>query len=61
MDDESGRRGLSDDQWAPVLELQSPMALLERRPLDQQLILNVILHVLTTACRWSDLRSEFGT
>lgn len=54
-------RGLSDDEWEVIKPLLPPKARTGRPRADDRRIINGILYVLTTGCRWMDMPVEYGS
>jgi transposase len=48
-------RELSDGEWEVIKPLLPPRARVGRPRTDDRRILNGILYVLTTGCRWMDM------
>jgi len=55
-----GFRELSDGEWEVIRPLLPPRAGVGRPRIDDRLIINGILYVLVTGCRWMDLGLEPG-
>ena len=53
-------RGLSDEEWELIKPLLSPKAKTGRPRADDRRVLNSILYVLTTGCRWMDMPPKYG-
>jgi transposase len=54
-------RELSDFEWEVIKPLLPPMSRVGRPRTDDRLIINGILYVLTTGCRWMDMPLEYGS
>jgi transposase len=54
-------RELSDGEWEVIKPLLPPRARVGRPRTDDRRILNGILYVLTTGCRWMDMPLEYGS
>jgi transposase len=48
-------RGLSDFEWDVVRPFLPPRSRVGRPRADDRMVLNGILYVLTTGCRWMDI------
>ena len=48
-------RELSDYEWEVIKSLPPPMSRVGRPRADDRMVLNGILYVLTTGCRWMDM------
>jgi len=54
-------RELSDKEWAFIKPLLPPKAKTGRPRVDDRMVLNGILYVLTTGCRWMDMPPKYGS
>jgi transposase len=54
-------RELSDFEWDVVRPFLPPMSRVGRPRADDRMVLNGILYVLTTGCRWMDMPLEYGS
>jgi transposase len=54
-------RGLSDFEWGVVRPFLPPRSRVGRPRADDRVVLNGILYVLTTGCRWMDMPLEYGS
>jgi transposase len=54
-------RGLSDFEWDVVRPFLTPRFRVGRPRADDRIVLNGILYVLTTGCRWMDMPLEHGS
>ncbi len=54
-------RELSDYEWEIIEPLLPPKAKVGRPRADDRIVLNGILYVLTTGCRWMDMPLEYGS
>jgi transposase len=54
-------RGLSDFEWDVVRPFLPPRSRVGRPRADDRMVLNGILYVLTTGCRWMDMHLEYGS
>jgi transposase len=54
-------RELSDFEWEVIKPLLPPMSRVGRPRADDRRIINGILYVLTTGCRWMDMPLEYGS
>ena len=54
-------RELSDEEWEVIKPLLPPKAKVGRPRADDRCIMNGILYVLTTGCRWMDMPLEYGS
>jgi transposase len=54
-------RGLSDEEWEIIKTLLHPKASVGRPRIDDRLVVNGILYVLVTGCRWMDLPANYGS
>ena len=55
-----GFRELTDEQWSFLQGFMPPPSRRGRPRLDDRRVLNGILYVLTTGCRWADIPREYG-
>ncbi|MEM0080126.1 MAG: IS5 family transposase [Nitrososphaerota archaeon] len=53
-------REISDEEWELIRPLLPPRAKTGRPRIDDRLVLNGILYVLVTGCRWMDMPSRYG-
>jgi transposase len=53
-------RELSDEEWELIKPLLPPKAKTGRPRADDRRVLNGILYVLTTGCRWMDMPPKYG-
>jgi transposase len=53
-------RELSDEEWELIKLLLPPKAKTGRLRADDRRVLNGILYVLTTGCRWMDMPPKYG-
>jgi transposase len=54
-------RELSDFEWDVVRPFLPPRSRVGRPRADDRMVLNGILYVLTTGCRWMDMPLEYGS
>jgi hypothetical protein len=54
-------RVLSDYGWGVIRPLLPPRSRVGRPRADNRVVLNGILYVLTTGCRWMDMPLEYGS
>jgi transposase len=54
-------RELSDFEWGVVRPFLPPMSRVGWPRADDRIVLNGILYVLTTGCRWMDMPLEYGS
>jgi len=54
-------RGLSDFGWGVVSPFLPPRSRVGGPRADDRVVLNGILYVLTTGCRWMDMPLEYGS
>jgi transposase len=54
-------RELSDGEWEVIRPLLPPRASVGRPRIDDRLVVNGILYVLVTGCRWMDLPARYGS
>ena len=52
---------LTDEQWERIRPLLPPPAPTGRPRADDRKVLNGILYVLRTGCRWKDMPREYGS
>jgi transposase len=55
-----GFQELTDEQWAFIAPLLPPRAKTGRPRVDDRKVLNGILYVLVTGCRWCDMPRQYG-
>jgi transposase len=55
-----GFQELTDEQWAFIAPLLPPRAKTGRPRVDDRKVLNGILYVLVTGCRWCDMPRPYG-
>jgi len=53
-------RELSDDEWELIRPLLPPRAKVGRPRTNDRNVINGILYVLTTGCRWMDMPIKYG-
>jgi transposase len=53
-------REVSDGEWELIRPLLPPRAKVGRPRADDRKVLNGILYVLTTGCRWMDMPKRYG-
>jgi transposase len=53
-------RELSDEEWELIKPLLPPKAKTGRLRADDRRVLNGILYVLATGCRWMDMPPKYG-
>jgi transposase len=53
-------REVSDDEWELIRPHLPPRAKVGRPRADDRKVLNGILYVLTTGCRWMDMPKRYG-
>ncbi|MEM3398004.1 MAG: transposase [Nitrososphaerota archaeon] len=53
-------REIGDCEWELIRPLLPPMAKTGRPRVNDRLVLNGILYVLITGCRWMDMPSKYG-
>jgi transposase len=53
-------REVSDDEWELIRPHLPPRAKVGRPRADDRRVLNGILYVLTTGCRWMDMPKRYG-
>ena len=51
---------LTDEQWSFLKGFMPPSPKRGRPRLDDRKVLNGILYVLTTGCRWADMPRQYG-
>jgi hypothetical protein len=56
-----GFREVSDGVWEVVRPFLPPLSRVGRPRADDRMVLNGILYVLTTGCRWCDMPAEYGS
>jgi transposase len=54
-------RELSDFEWEVIKPLLPPRSRVGRPRADDRIVLNGILYVLTTGCRWMDMPIKYGS
>ena len=54
-------RELSDYEWDIIRPFLTPRFRVGRPRADDRIVLNGILYVLTTGCRWMDMPLEYGS
>jgi transposase len=54
-------RELSDFEWDVIRPFLFPRSRVGRPRADDRMVLNGILYVLTTGCRWMDMPLEYGS
>jgi len=54
-------RELSDFEWDVIRPLLPPRSRVGRPRADDRMVLNGILYVLTTGCRWCDMPVKYGS
>ena len=54
-------RELSDGEWEVIRPLLPPRARTGRPRVDDRRIINGILYVLVTGCRWMDMPAKYGS
>jgi transposase len=54
-------RELSDFEWDVIRPFLPPRSRVGRPRADDRMVLNGILYVLTTGCRWIDMPLEYGS
>ena len=52
---------LNDDEWKLIKPLLPPKARTGRPKANDRLVLNGILYVLITSCRWMDMPIRYGS
>jgi transposase len=53
-------RELCDGEWELIKPLLPPMARVGRPRVDDRMVLNGIIYVLLTGCRWMDMPIRYG-
>jgi len=53
-------RELSDEEWELIKPLLPPKAKIGRPRADDRRVLNGILYVLATGCKWMDMPPKYG-
>jgi transposase len=56
-----GFREVSDGEWEVIRPFLPPRSRVGRPRTDDRMVLNGILYVLTTGCRWMDIPLEYGS
>ena len=56
-----GFKELTDEQWESIKTLLPPPKGRGRRRVDDRKVINGILYVLTTGCRWMDMPEKYGS
>jgi transposase len=54
-------RELSDFEWDVIRPFLPPRSRVGRPRADDRMVLNGILYVLTTGCRWMDMPLKYGS
>jgi len=54
-------RELSDGEWEIIKYLLPPRSRVGRPRADDRMVLNGILYVLVTGCRWMDMPTRYGS
>jgi transposase len=54
-------REISDFEWEVIRPFLPPRSRVGRPRADDRMVLNGILYVLTTGCRWCDMPAEYGS
>jgi len=54
-------RELSDEEWEIIKHFLLPKSRVERPRIDDRIIINGILYVLFTGCRWMDMPLKYGS
>jgi transposase len=54
-------REVSDGEWEVIKPFLPPMSRVGRPRADDRMVLNGILYVLTTGCRWCDMPVKYGS
>nr|WP_321497414.1 transposase [uncultured Methanolobus sp.] len=52
---------LSDEQWKYIKQFLPPQPITGRKRADDRKVINGILFVLITGCRWGDMPSNYGS
>lgn len=56
-----GFKELSDEKWKFIKTFLPPQPITGRKRVDDRKIINGILYVLITGCRWRDLPPSYGS
>jgi len=54
-------REVSDEEWDIIRLLLPPKSRVGRPRADDKMVLNGILYVLSTGCRWMDMPLKYGS
>jgi len=54
-------RELTDSEWGLIRSLLPPRAKVGRPRINDRIIVNGILYVLVTGCRWMDIPIKYGS
>jgi transposase len=54
-------REVSDYEWEVIRPFLPPRSRVGRPRADDRMVLNGILYVLTSGCRWCDMPAEYGS
>jgi transposase len=54
-------REVSDFEWEVIRPFLPPRSRVGRPRADDRMVLNGILYVLTSGCRWCDMPAEYGS
>jgi transposase len=54
-------REIGDFEWEVIRPFLPPMSRVGRTRAGDRMVLNGILYVLTTGCRWCDMPAEYGS
>jgi transposase len=54
-------REVSDGEWEVIRPFLPPMSRVGRPRADDRMVLNGILYVLTSGCRWCDMPVKYGS
>jgi transposase len=54
-------RELSDEQWKFIKSHLPPQPIVGRKRVDDRKVINGILFVLITGCRWGDMPERYGS
>jgi len=54
-------REFSDEEWGIIKNLLTPKSRVGRPRADDRMVLNSILYVLSTGCRWMDMPLKYGS
>jgi len=54
-------REFSDEEWDIIKSLLPPKSKVGRPRADDMMVLNGILYVLSTGCRWMDMPLKYGS